>query len=247
VGTWEVRRAGGKPVAGVVFDDRVRALAHALTLRTGDGGEVFGVHGPDEPACATGTDLYRRLVAEGRRMRGAGRSLGDFLHGWLLVGRRLARRDAFTPDEVAAMVTAAGAVRVGEPDPAWRTAELDYVEEPDTFADWEAIVLSQLADLADLADRGPLDDVAYHGLDAPRPQGCRRATVRRWYNFDPAVYLECGGAGTLRGWDEDGGVRVAVPGPVLYLRSGPVPGDRPVATLGWDVLAELARCGQEYE
>jgi hypothetical protein len=29
-----------------------------------------------------------------------------------------------------------------------------------------------------------------------------RATDSRWYNFDPATYLECGLAGTFGGWDD---------------------------------------------
>ncbi|GAA2338268.1 hypothetical protein [Dactylosporangium salmoneum] len=120
-------------------------------------------------------------------------------------------------------------------------------DEPDTFAAWEAIVLSQIADLADISDQGPLDPQAYFGLDAPRPDHCRRATSRRWYNFGVGAYLECGTAGTLGGWDEDDGVRIPVPGPVVSLFDEPEPGTLAPGALGWDVLCELARCGQEYE
>jgi hypothetical protein len=119
------------------------------------------------------------------------------------------------------------------------------VEVPASYADWEAIVLSQIADLADLADQGPLDEYAYFGVNAPRPEGCVRATGNRWYNFDPRGYLECGMAGSMGGWDD--GIRKPVPGPVLPLGPEPAPGDRSLAAVSWADLAELARCGQEYE
>ncbi|GAA4245383.1 hypothetical protein GCM10022255_012520 [Dactylosporangium darangshiense] len=246
VETWEVRRADGEPAAGSAFDDRVAALAHALRLRVETGAD-HRVDGPGEPACATNRDLYRRLVAEGVRIRGSGRDLAAFLRGWRLAGRAFDGREWLEADEVAAMIVAAGTLDPGADDPAWRSAQYEYVEEPATFAEWEAIVLSQLADLADFAEQGPLDPMASFGTDAPRPEGCRRATMRRWYNFDPRTYLECGVAGTLGGWDEEDGLRIPVPGPYTLLRPEPEPGHHPVGVLGWDVLAELARCGQEYE
>ena len=54
-------------------------------------------------------------------------------------------------------------------------------------------------------------------------------------------------AGSLGGWDEDDGVRKPVPGPVVPLVPEPEPGERSVAAVGGAELAELARCGQEYE
>ena len=80
-------------------------------------------------------------------------------------------------------------------------------------------MLSQIADLADFADQGPLDEYAYSGVNAPRPPDCVRATYWRWYNHDPQGYLECGMAGSLGGWDEDDDLRKPVPGPVVPLVS----------------------------
>jgi hypothetical protein len=145
------------------------------------------------------------------------------------------------------MVAAAAAV---EPPPlraAWRSASFRYVDEPTSYVDWEAIVLYQIADLADFADQGALDEYAAFGGDVPRAKGCARATDLRWYNFDPRAYLECGLAGSLGGWNEDDGLRKAVPGPVVPLVREPETGERPVDVLNWADLADLARCGQEYE
>ena len=148
---------------------------------------------------------------------------------------------------VAAMVSAAGVVDAPPLSDTWRTASFRYVDQPCCYADWEAIVLSQIADLTDLADQGPLDEYSYFGTDAPRADGCVRATGARWYNFDPRAYLGCGVAGSLGGWDEEDGIRRPVPGPVLPLTEEPEPGECDVDTLDWADLAQLARCGQEYE
>jgi len=186
-------------------------------------------------------------VEEGERMNATGRSLEEFLRAWWRVSHALPSEGRFDLDTVAAMVVAARAVDPPPLSRAWRSASFRYVEEPASYADWEALVLSQIADLADFADQGPLDEYAYFGVDAPRPDGCVRATDVRWYNFDPKGYLECGMAGSLGGWDEDDGVRKAVPGPVVPLVREPEPGERSVAAIGWAELAELARSGQEYE
>src|SRR5213078_3659578 len=112
------------------------------------------------------------------------------------IGRLLAGHASIDLDTVAAMVAAAAIVDPPPVDPRWRSAVLGG---GDGFAAWEAVVLSQIADLADFADQGPLDEMAYFGLDAPRPDGACRATWIRWYNFDPVGYLECGLAGSLDG------------------------------------------------
>ncbi len=180
-------------------------------------------------------------------MNATGRSLDEFLRAWWRVSHALPSEGWFDLDTVAAMVAAAGAVDPPPLSAAWRSASFQHVDEPVSYADWEAIVLSQIADLADFVDHGPLDEHAYFGVDAPRPDSCVRATGIRWYNFDPRGYLECGVAGSLGGWDEDDGVRKPVPGPVVPLVPEPEPGERSVAAVGGAELAELARCGQEYE
>jgi hypothetical protein len=250
VTTWEVWRQddNGNRFRMTTFDDRVEALARVLVLESGlVHKQTYWVEGPPGPVCRTNRDLYRRLVDAGERMNAAERSLDEFLRAWWRVSHAVPGEGGFDLDTVAAMIIAAGTVDPPPLPAAWRSASFRYVEEPVSYADWEAIVLSQIADLADFADHGPLDEQAYFGVDAPRPDGCVRATDLRWYNFDPRGYLECATAGALGGWDEDDGVRKPVPGPVVPLRPEPEPGERNIATVGWAELAEFARCGQEYE
>lgn len=83
-------------------------------------------------------------------------------------------------------------------------------------------------------------------MDAPRPPGSgARATPARWYNFDPATYLECAVAGSLGGWDAGDGARVPLPtGPGEPPARSYV---RTITTMTWDDLARIAVCGQMYE
>lgn len=250
MGVWELWRQddNGNQVRMGTSGDRVAALAQVLALDSGvPHKQTYWVDGPPGPVCRTNRDLYQRVVGEGQRMNKAGRSLDVFLRAWLLVGRPLACRGSLDLDTVAAMIVAAGTVDPPPLPASSRSASFSYRAEPATFADWEAVVLSQVADLADFADQGPLDKYAALGTDAPRAPGCVRATGARWYNFDPRAYLECGMAGSLGGWEEEDGLRRPVPGPVVPLFDEPEPGERAVTALGWADLADLARCGQEYE
>jgi hypothetical protein len=240
---WEVRVRdddGAESVVGA-YPDRVEALAHALA-RTAS--RARWVTGPDGPALRTNRDLYDRLLGYGDAMKEAGRTLDEFLRAWWMVSAPAAGWDRIDLDTVAAMV---GAAAIVEPPPfreSWRTGSYPWVEDQETYAAWEVTVVSQIADLAELPELGP---EAYYGVDVDRPPGVVRATGIRWYNFTPRSYLECGAAGSLGGWDPEGDDRVAVPGPVVSLVGEPPPGEREIVTLGWDDLAELARCGQEYE
>lgn len=247
---WELWRQddNGNRVRMGTFADRVEALAKVLALESGVvHKQTYWVDGPPGPACRTNRDLYQRLVREGEGMNATARSLDVFLRSWWRVARPLSDRVSLDLDTVAAMVVAAGMVEPAPLQASWRCASFRYTDEPTSYADWEAIVLSQIADLADFADQGPLDEYARFGIDAPRTAGCARATDIRWYNFDPQAYLECGMAGALGGWHEDDGLRKPVPGPVVPLVNDPEPGEHTIGFLGWADLAELARCGQEYE
>lgn len=228
---WELWQQddGGNRLRLEVFTDRVEALARLLILQCDDTrGRDHWLDGPTEPVCRTNRDLYRRLVREGERMNAAGRSLDVFLRAWWRVSRPLSYRDTLDPDMVAAMVAAAATLEPAPVQDSWRSAAFDG-ENGSPYALWEAVVLSQIADLADFAERRPPDGDACYGVDAPRSRGCRRATPDRWYNFDPNGYLDCGMSGTLGGWSDD------------------VEDRKTVGHLDWGDLAGLAECGQCYE
>ncbi|MGC4813211.1 hypothetical protein ACLQ29_22015 [Micromonospora sp. DT228] len=247
---WELWRQddNGNRVQISAFADRIEALANALALESGVvHKQTYWVHGPSDPVCRTNRDLYRRLVREGEQMNAAGHSLDRFLRAWWQVSRPLSDQVRLDLDTVAAMVAAAGMVEPAPLRASWRSASFPYTHEPTTYAHWEAIVLSQIADLADFVDQGPLDKYAYFGVAAPRTAGCARALTTTWYNFDPNTYLECGAAGALGGWSEDDGIRKPLPGPHAELVNEREPGDQAIDFLGWDDLADLARCGQQYE
>jgi hypothetical protein len=250
VAVWELWRQddNGNRVRMGVFADRVEALAKVLALESGVvHKQTYWVDGPPGSVCRTNRDLYRRLVREGERMNAATRGLDVFLRAWWRVARPLSGRVSLDLDTVAAMVVAAGMVEPAPLQASWRSASFRYTDEPSSYAHWEAIVLSQIADLAEFADQGPLDEYARFGIDAPRTAGCVRATDIRRYNFDPQAYLESGMAGALGGWSEDDGLRRPVPGPVVRFANELEPGEHTIDSLGWADLAELARCGQEYE
>jgi hypothetical protein len=155
-------------------------------------------------------------------MTDAGRTLDEFLRAWWLVSEPLAGKVRLDPDTVAAMVAAASMITPPPLSPVWRT-RIFVAHAPVTYADWEQIVLSQIADLADFADNGGLTDQMYFGADAPRPADRTRATSRRWFNFDPQTYLRCGMEGALG------------------------KGSSAADGLSWGDLARLALCGQIYE
>jgi hypothetical protein len=119
------------------------------------------------------------------------------------------------------------------------------------FQKWKLQVEQQIEDLQQMARTGQLqDEHRYFGISAP--------SGRHRYNFDPCAYIECGVAGSLGGWvegDETG--RVYVPGQVACIGpSGAVESrdprdlDRPpveVPEVTWEIFANFAWCGQNYE
>ncbi|MFI6519271.1 hypothetical protein ACIBF1_27210 [Spirillospora sp. NPDC050679] len=247
--TWDVMRQddNGNEHHMTTHDSRVSALAQVLVMESGVvHKQMYWVAGPPGPAVRTNRDLYLHFLHLGQQARSASWSLSAFLRALWKVSAPLSARADLEPDEVAAMFAAAATVPPAEYDPAWSARDLSLPgDEPEGYADWERVLLSQLADLEDFltAPPGPR---ARFGVRAPRPPGSgRRATPPTWYNFDPATYLECAVAGSLGGWDAADGARVPLPGG---------PGEPPVrsyvreiTTMSWADLARIAVCGQMYE
>ncbi|GII57244.1 hypothetical protein Pth03_56330 [Planotetraspora thailandica] len=240
--TWSVWRQddNGNRVEVAHYDERIAALTRVLTFDAGHPHkQIYWVAGDAVPL--TNRDLYLRIIDLREPLVSGGRILSEYLRALWGVSRTRKDRDRLPLDEVAAMFTAAVTLA---PPPAAASDGFAPEETLNGFARWEAIILSQIADLDDFALQPP-GDHAFFGVDAPRTS-TTRATPSRWYNFDPASYLECGLAGALGGWDESDGTRVAVPGPV-HPDVPPDPAILSIETVTWDDLADFALCGQLYE
>jgi hypothetical protein len=119
------------------------------------------------------------------------------------------------------------------------------------FLNWQLLIEQQIEDLQRMAQNGQLQEkYRDFGIDAP--------SGRRWFNFDPLAYIECGAAGSLGGWMEgDKTGRTYVPGKVAYEDPGgdiqtcdPRDLDRPpleIPEITWEMFLDFAWCGQNYE
>nr|BFE38283.1 hypothetical protein GCM10010200_105340 [Actinomadura rugatobispora] len=247
--TWDVMRQddNGNQVHMASHDSRISALAQVLAMESGvPHKQTYWVAGPSSPTVRTNRELYLHFLQLGQEARAASWSLSAFLRALWKVSGPLSRRERLQSDDVAAMFSAAAAVPPADYRPAWSTRDLSLPgDEPAGYADWERVILSQLADLEDFLAHPPGPQARF-GVDAPRPPGTgRRATPRRWYNFDPATYLECAVAGSLGGWDAGDGARVPLPA-----ADGAPPARsyvREITTMTWGDLARIAVCGQMYE
>ncbi|MEU6040123.1 hypothetical protein ABZ801_32430 [Actinomadura sp. NPDC047616] len=247
--TWDVMRQddNGNEFHVAAHDSRIAALAQVLALESGvPHKQMYWVSGPPGPVVRTNRDLYLHFLHLGQEARAASWSLSAFLRALWKVSAPLSDRESLAPDDVAAMFSAASTTPPPDYDPAWSTKDLSLPgDEPRGHADWERVILSQLADLEDFL-AAPPGPHARFGVDAPRPPGSgRRATPARWYNFDPATYLECAVAGSLGGWDATDGARVP-----LSTGSGDAAARsyvRPLTSMSWADLARIAVCGQIYE
>jgi len=206
---------------------------------------------PARDALHTNRDLYLVIAELCGRAADQPRSLEDYLTAlWQLAAAHRARA-ALTLSELAGLLDAA--LRADAPafDPAWSQRHSSAGDRSGGHAGWERVILDQIVDLHEMAAAGTLaNEHRYFGIDAPRG--------RRWYNFDPATYLECAVAGTFGGWQPgDSTDRKLVPGPVAVLdESGqltsvdPAEIDHPIVDLGpisWEVFADFLVSGQCYE
>ncbi|MFC0042545.1 hypothetical protein [Actinomadura rayongensis] len=245
MGTWDVMRQDdlGNEFHVSAHDSRVAALAQVLVLESGvPHRQIYWVEGPFAPSVRTNRDLYLHVLRVGRDTRAGSWSLSGFLRALWKVSLPLRERDELEADDAAALFSAAVAVSPAPFDPKWSGRDLLLPgAAPRDHADWERVLLAQIADLEDfvVAPPGPR---GRFGVDAPRPSGSGpRPTPARWCNFDPATYLECAVAGGVGGWDVSDGARVPSEG-------GPTRSPvRPLTTVTWEDLARIAVCGQLYE
>lgn len=227
-------------------DTRVSALAQVLVLDSGvPHKQVYWVEGPPGPTLRTNRDLYLHVLRIGRQAKATSWSLSAYLRSLWKVSEPLKPRSSLELDDVAALFSAAIAASPPPYEAAWSKQDLTLAgTSPVDHADWERVILSQIADLEDFVSFPP-GGLARFGVNAPRPSGTgARCTPVRWLNFDPAAYLECAVAGALGGWEPGDGARVPLP---------PKPGAAPavsrvreVTTVSWTDMARLAACGQLY-
>ncbi len=172
----------------------------------------------------TAGDLYSAVSQLVAQYRHSPRTLEEYLRALWAAAHRHRDRDSLTPDEMFGLLATAF---IAEPYPF--EAEV-WLESYDTdapgfgaapgFGGWERRVAQQVVDLLEMEACGQLaDEQRYFGIDAPRGS--------RWYNFDPATYLECAVAGTF------GGRLVAAP--------------RPLGNVAWDAFRDFLDAGQGYE
>lgn len=246
---WDVMRQSeiGDQSKVSTHDSRVGALAQVLVLESGvPHKQVYWVVGPPGPVYRTNRDLYLHFLKLGRQAKVTSWSLSAFLRGLWKVSSPMRGRTSLELDDVAAMFSAAIATSPPPYDAEWSKRDLSLPgAAPVGYADWERVVLSQLADLEDFVSFPP-GGLARHGVGAPRPTGSgARCTPARWLNFGPAAYLECAAAGALGGWRPTDGARIQ-----LAPKAGAPPVEskiREIASLGWPDLARVAACGQLYE
>ncbi len=76
---------------------------------------------------------------------------------------------------------------------SWNAVDESSNANQPGFRRWLSTAIRQIVDLCEMDACGTLaDQFRWGGVDSPRGN--------RWFNFEPAFYLECAIAGT--GWDE---------------------------------------------
>ncbi|MFC6936564.1 hypothetical protein ACFQHO_44080 [Actinomadura yumaensis] len=151
--TWDVMRQDdiGNEFHVASHDTRIGALAQVLVLESGaPHKQTYWIDGPPGPVVRTNRDLYLHFLHIGQEARAASWSLSAFLRALWKVSGPLRDRGELDPDDVAAMFSAAATTPPAEFDAGWRAKDLSLPgDEPEGYADWERVILSQLADLED--------------------------------------------------------------------------------------------------
>jgi hypothetical protein len=157
----------------------------------------------------TNRDLYVAVSAIQDRHRGGVRTLEPYLLALRELARPFAAGPAIPFDAFVRLLDEAHTAPAPPFDDAWRALP-DLREPREGFAEWEQFVIHQVRGLREMEEAGTMEnEYRYFGVNAPRGD--------RWYNFDPASYLEGAVVGTFGGWEPEDGGRIVVPGPVAVL------------------------------
>lgn len=180
--------------------------------------------------------LYRDVVGLCTPHRGS--SLGTYLAGLLALLPR--HRDALelsVPEFLALIADAFTTVAVPTTDTRWPVAEAGI-----GIADVAARLVRQIADLDDLAARGVL-------ARPDRDLGVTGRSGERWFNFDPATFLECGVHGAFGGYAlEESSRALRIDGaPSTPAHSGDMLARTiPIAAITWEDVHAVLHHGQTY-
>lgn len=103
-----------------------------------------------------------------------------------------------------------------------------------TFADWESVILFQIADLKRMEESGDLAcPERYCGITSP--------SGTRWTNFDPITYLECAVRGTMGGYQPFAAVAETSSNKQRFFHSVFL-----MSNFTWADMILLAKFGQMY-
>ena len=180
------------------------------------------------------------------------RGLEDFLLAVLNAATAFADRPSLSLEELFQIIEAGFSIESEPFDGAWRTQRLPLPGEPiRDYFDWRRSVIRQIVDLREMSENASVEnEFRYFGISAP--------SGRRWYNFDPASFLECATVGSIGGWEpDDESGRRYVSGPVAVMaEDGSIvsvdPASLPnptveISELTWQRVEDFFLCGQEYE
>jgi len=203
------------------------------------------------PQLRTNRDLYLAIDELSRQNKDRGRSLESYLLAMLKRSSAYSDSDALNLDEFYELITAGFLYEPAPFDEVWREQYGQLPHEDNGYPGWLATLIRQIVDLREMEECGTLkNDKRYFGVIAPRNS--------RWYNFDPAGYLECAMAGSFGGWQSgDNTGRQYVPGKVAVLTpDGSIPSVNPeevpnqvfqMPVIEWEQFKDFLFCGQVYE
>ncbi len=196
-------------------------------------------------------DLYVEIEHLTEQYRPSSRTLEEYLRAMLQLSHQFTNHESLSLQDFYGLICESFTADPAEFNEDWRDQYDLLSNRSFNFWGWQATLIRQIVDLHEMKETGILDDeYRYFGVDSPRGS--------RWYNFDPAGYLECGMTGSLGGWEpDDQSDRQFVPGAVGVLaEDGSIqtvnPQDLPrpqfdLSTITWDEFRSFIDCGRDYE
>jgi hypothetical protein len=199
----------------------------------------------------TNRDLYLAIAGLIEEQENTPRSLEEYLRSLWSLASELQALSGLSPTEFYELLSNAFSAPALSFQDSWRQRYSEDEDDLQGYLGWQARIRRQIVDLRELKERGRLKyKDKYFGINSPRGH--------RWYNFDPAGFLECAMAGTYGGWRPgDATGRIYAPGKVAVLNEEGKFEDRdpdtlpnpvyPIAQISWDRFQHFLLMGQTYE